>query len=142
MKAVDSKKAQGKRVPEMQRVVTRDRHAVRGQRLFGKATSAPSKGKASIAQFALLRRPIITEKAAGMSSDRNRVAFRVDPEASKTDIRLAVEAVYGVKVKAVRTVSVMGKFKRAGSSMGRRASFKKAYVTLRDGETIDVVEGL
>ncbi len=115
---------------------------MRGLLLFGPGAKATPKKSASIAQYGLLRRPLITEKTAGLSADRNRVVFKVATGTTKTDIRLAVEAVYGVKVAAVRTVNMMGKIKRAGNSMGRRASFKKAYVTLKKGETIDVVEGL
>ena len=105
-------------------------------------TASVAKGSASVAQYAVLRRPRITEKAAGLSVDRNRVVFEVDRSATKLDIKAAVQAIYGVEVAKVRTVNVQGKMKRTGNSVGRRQGLKKAYVTVKKGQTIDVVEGL
>jgi len=104
--------------------------------------AAPTKGSANVGQYALLKRPIITEKTAMLSVDRDRVVFKVPHEATKTEIRKAVEAIYGVQVAKVRTANILGKVKRAGSSIGRRQGYKKAYVTIKKGQTIDVVEGL
>lgn len=113
----------------------------KGAKAAAKKTT-PAKGSATVAQYALLKRPIITEKTALLSVDRDRVAFKVPSEATKTEIRAAVQAIYGVDVAKVRTVNMLGKMKRAGASMGRRQGFKKAYVTIKSGQTIDVVEGL
>ena len=111
-----------------------------------KKSAAPkvsaSSGSATVAQYAILRRPIVTEKSAGLSVDRNRVVFEVARDSTKVEIKAAIEAIYGVKVARVRTVNVLGKVKRAGTSIGRRPDFKKAYITLKEGQTIDVVEGL
>lgn len=92
--------------------------------------------------FSLIHEPVVTEKASLVSGDRNRVVFRVARTASKTEIKEAIEKVFGVKVAAVRTVNLMGKVKRTTRGAGRRASFKKAYITLKEGETINLVEGV
>lgn len=88
-----------------------------------------------------IRRPIITEKAT-MASEANAVVFEVARDASKIEIREAVEALFGVKVKAVNTVVAKGKTKRFRGRPGVRADRKKAYVTLEDGNAIDVTTGL
>jgi len=87
----------------------------------------------------VLHRPVITEKAT-ILRERNQYAFKVDRRANKIQIRQAVETVFGVKVDSVRTVSVPAKPKRQGAFMGRTAAWKKAYVTLKEGESIDVLE--
>jgi large subunit ribosomal protein L23 len=68
--------------------------------------------------------------------------MKVDPRATKSEIRQAVERVFSVKVDAVRTCTFLGKTKRTARGVGRRAGFKKAYVTLAEGSKIDLVEGL
>lgn len=93
--------------------------------------------------YDVLLKPIVTEKTAGFElSDRKRVAFRVPQDATKQSIRNAVEKVFGVQVESVNTINVQGKVKRTARSVGRRVSFKKAYVTLKKGQSIDVVEGI
>jgi large subunit ribosomal protein L23 len=92
--------------------------------------------------YEVLRRPIITEKAAGVGTTHNAVVFEVHPEATKYDIKSAVEKIFDVKVTAVRTVNSMGKLKRGKKSIGRQRASKKAYVSLEKGQTIDIVEGL
>ena len=89
----------------------------------------------------ILRTPVITEKAT-ILRDANTYTFRVDSRANKVEIRRAVESVFGVKVEAVRTVSVHRKPKRQGYHQGSTAAWKKAYVKLRVGETIDLIENL
>ena len=96
----------------------------------------------SASQYALLRYPVVTEKTSLIGADRRRVCFRVPKAASKDEIHKAVEAVFGVQVEAVRTCNVLGKVKRTMRSIGRRPSFKKAYITLKEGQTIDLVEGV
>ena len=96
---------------------------------------------ASPKHYDTIRRPIITEKAT-MASEANAVVFEVAKDASKTEIREAVEALFGVKVKAVNTVVAKGKTKRFRGRPGVRADRKKAYVTLEDGNAIDVTTGL
>ena len=89
----------------------------------------------------ILIRPLMTEKSMRQKEEQNTVAFRVRPDANKIEIRAAVEAVFNVKVAAVRTASYEGKLKRMGRFQGRRANWKKAIVTLRPGHKIDLVEG-
>jgi large subunit ribosomal protein L23 len=93
------------------------------------------------AQYDIIRRPVITEKAT-LASERGAVVFEVAMDATKPLIREAVEALFGVKVKAVNTVITKGKTKRFRGRPGVRADVKKAYVTLEEGHTIDVSTGL
>ncbi len=88
-----------------------------------------------------IRRPVITEKAT-MASEANAVVFEVAKDATKPEIKAAVEALFGVKVKAVNTVVQKGKVKRFKGRPGVRADRKKAYVTLEEGNAIDVTTGL
>ncbi len=93
--------------------------------------------------YNILLKPIVTEKTAGFdAAEKKRVAFRVPQSATKQSIRGAVERVFGVKVASVNTVNIQGKLKRTAKGVGRRTSFKKAYVTLQPGQSIDVVEGI
>jgi len=93
------------------------------------------------AQYDIIRRPVITEKAT-MASESNAVVFEVAVEATKPLIKAAVEALFGVKVKAVNTVVTKGKSKRFRGRPGTRNDVKKAYVTLEEGHSIDVSTGL
>ena len=101
----------------------------------------------------ILKSPVVTEKSVLLkedSTDENTdrkagqvLTFRVDKKATKTDIKGAIEDIFNVKVAAVRTVQYEGKMKKRGRQEGRRASFKKAYVTLRKGEPmIDYAEAI
>lgn len=91
--------------------------------------------------YDVIRRPVITEKAT-MASEHGAVVFEVDIAANKPAIKDAVENLFGVKVKAVNTVTTKGKQKRFKGIKGRRNDVKKAYVTLEEGNTIDVTTGL
>lgn len=91
--------------------------------------------------YDVIRKPIITEKAT-MASENNAVVFEVAIEANKPQIKEAVEALFGVKVKAVNTSITKGKAKRFRGQLGKRKDIKKAYVTLEEGNTIDVSTGL
>ena len=91
--------------------------------------------------YDVIRKPIITEKAT-MASENNAVVFEVDIAANKPIIKEAVETLFGVKVKAVNTTSTKGKVKRFRGQLGTRKDVKKAYVTLEEGNTIDVSTGL
>ncbi|EPX84228.1 LSU ribosomal protein L23P [Rubellimicrobium thermophilum DSM 16684] len=93
------------------------------------------------AHYDIIRRPVITEKAT-LASERGAVVFEVAMDATKPLIREAVEALFGVKVKAVNTVITKGKTKRFRGRPGVRADVKKAYVTLEEGHRIDVTTGL
>ncbi|MBI5509992.1 MAG: 50S ribosomal protein L23 [Deltaproteobacteria bacterium] len=88
-------------------------------------------------QLGILKRPIVTERAALLTERLNQVMFEVEKVANKHQIRDAVESLYGVKVTDVRTMVVPGKTKRRGTSIGKRPSWKKAVVTLKKGDVID-----
>lgn len=92
-------------------------------------------------QYDVIRKPIITEKAT-MASEANAVVFEVAIEANKPQIKEAVESLFNVKVKAVNTSITKGKVKRFKGQLGKRKDVKKAYVTLEEGNTIDVSTGL
>ena len=92
-------------------------------------------------QYDVIRKPIITEKAT-MASENGAVVFEVAIDASKPQIKEAVEGLFGVKVKAVNTTITKGKVKRFRGQLGKRKDVKKAYVTLEEGNTIDVTTGL
>ncbi|WP_425051915.1 50S ribosomal protein L23 [Psychromarinibacter sp. S121] len=91
--------------------------------------------------YDVIRKPIITEKAT-MASEANAVVFEVAMASTKPQIREAVEGLFGVKVKAVNTTITKGKVKRFRGRPGKRKDVKKAYVTLEEGNTIDVSTGL
>ena len=91
--------------------------------------------------YDVIRKPIITEKAT-MASEAGAVVFEVAIDANKPQIKEAVEALFGVKVKAVNTTVTKGKAKRFRGRPGVRSDVKKAYVTLEEGNTIDVATGL
>lgn len=91
--------------------------------------------------FEVVRRPLITEKATLMS-EHNQVAFEVAMDASKPEIRAAVEGLFDVKVTAVNTLVQKGKVKTFRGRKGRRDDMKKAIVTLAEGQSIDVTTGV
>jgi large subunit ribosomal protein L23 len=91
--------------------------------------------------YDVIRKPIITEKAT-MASENGAVVFEVAIDANKPQIKEAVESLFGVKVKAVNTTIAKGKTKRFRGQLGKRKDVKKAYVTLEEGNTIDVTTGL
>ena len=91
--------------------------------------------------YDVIRKPIITEKAT-MASEQNAVVFEVAIDANKPTIKAAVEELFGVKVKAVNTTITKGKVKRFRGQTGTRKDVKKAYVTLEEGNSIDVSTGL
>jgi len=91
--------------------------------------------------YDIIRKPLVTEKST-MASENGAVVFEVSIDSNKPQIKEAVEALFGVKVKAVNTSITKGKQKRFKGVLGRRKDIKKAYVTLEDGNTIDVTTGL
>ncbi len=90
----------------------------------------------------IVKRPIVTEKSTRMMQDGNHYVFEVDRNANKIEIARAIEELFTVKVTAIRTFNVVGKERRMGLTSGRRPSWKKAIVTLREGDTIPVIEGV
>lgn len=91
--------------------------------------------------FDLIERPIITEKASG-GTEKNQVFLIVRKDATKPEIKKAVEHVFNVKVKAVNTLIIKGKTKRFKGRVGRQSDFKKAMVTLVEGSQIDLTAGV
>ena len=93
--------------------------------------------------YEVIRGPIITEKSTDLKDEQRTVCFRVAREATKTEVRKAVEQMFGVKVASVRTAVVRGKVKRYGRFEGKRPDWKKAFVTLRESEKmIEFFEGV
>ena len=84
----------------------------------------------------VIRRPLITEKTTVLREDGRTLVFHVAREANKLDIKRAVESLLGSKVDSIRTALAHGKVKRQGKHSGRRSDWKKAYVRLRDGESL------
>ena len=89
--------------------------------------------------YQIIRRPLVTEKNMHRVETRGQYTFEVDPTANKVEIRMAIEALFGVKVKSVNTINVSGKRKRMGFNWHVGGSCKKAVVTLHEGEKIDIV---
>ena len=84
--------------------------------------------------YSVIRRPLITEKGLGVKETEGTLVFDVAPDATKTEVKQAVEALFKVKVVAVRTSNVLGKERRRGKFTGFRPDWKKAYVRLAEGE--------
>lgn len=92
--------------------------------------------------YTIIKRPILTEKATAAREAANTYTFRVDSGATKVQIRQAVESIFSVHVKSVRTVNVPSRPKRQGAFQGRRSGWKKAYVSLKTGESIAMIENI
>jgi large subunit ribosomal protein L23 len=92
--------------------------------------------------YDVIAAPLITEKGTLVSEEGNQVVFRVRREANKSEIRHAVETIFKVQVKKVRTTNYLGKQRRVGRNVGRKPAWKKAYVTLAEGQRIDFFEAV
>jgi large subunit ribosomal protein L23 len=88
----------------------------------------------------IILRPLVTEKGSRLREMGNRYLFSVAPDANRIEIRRAVQDIFHVKVKDVKTMVVHGKVKRMGVFEGKRADWKKAIVTLEEGQSIDLFE--
>jgi large subunit ribosomal protein L23 len=102
-----------------------------------KPVPAPSRER----MYEIIREPVITEKAT-LISEHNQVSFKVPLDASKPEIKMAVEELFKVKVTAVNTLRQKGKVKRFRGRVGKRNDIKKAIITLAEGQSIDVTTGL
>ncbi len=91
--------------------------------------------------YDIIRVPRITEKGARLKDKNNVLTFEVKLDANKVQVKKAIEGIFKVKVASVSTVKNAGKNKRVGTRLGRRSDWKKAYVTLKPGEKIDIFEG-
>jgi large subunit ribosomal protein L23 len=105
------------------------------------AKAKKKENKVAAWMYDVIRNPVITEKAA-MGSEHGQVTFNVPVSATKPEVKLAVEGLFGVKVKAVNTLVQKGKTKTFKGVKGRRSDVKKAIVTLEPGQTIDVGTGV
>ena len=92
-------------------------------------------------RFDVIRRPLDTEKLDKLRDRENKFAFEVGMQATKTEIKQAVEALFKVKVTDIKTAIVRGKQRRVGRSTGMRPNWKKAIVTLKEGDAISIFEG-
>lgn len=93
-------------------------------------------------EYAIIRRPIITEKGSVLKEENNQLIFEVHPDSNKSEIKKAVEKLFKVTVLSVRTQNRLGKRKRLGRTVGRRKSWKKAFVTLKEGDRVEFFEGV
>lgn len=92
--------------------------------------------------YRVIQSPMVTEKGTLVNERGNQVVFRVHPRANKAEIRRAVESLFKVKVDQVRTINFLGKKRRVGRSVGKRPDWKKAYITLAEGQRIDFFEAV
>jgi large subunit ribosomal protein L23 len=92
--------------------------------------------------YDIIRRPLITEKSTRLKELHRQYAFEVDSQANKHQIRQAVESVFKVHVTDIRTLRIRGKYRRVGRHIGKRSNWKKAIVTLKEGEKIEFFEGV
>lgn len=86
----------------------------------------------------ILRAPVISEKSSAAQQDKNTLVFKVLKDATKDEIKAAVETLFNVKVEAVRTLNFQGKVRRTACGFGKRSDWKKAYVTLPEGTQLDI----
>lgn len=86
----------------------------------------------------IIKAPVITEKSGNIAQNGNKFVFKVDPRANKTEIKLAIEKIFKVNVKEIRTINVKPKKKRVGRYPGLTNRTKKAIVALQEGQTIDL----
>ncbi|HOJ34381.1 MAG TPA: 50S ribosomal protein L23 [Candidatus Hydrogenedentes bacterium] len=87
----------------------------------------------------IVKSPVLTEESTIQTDTLNKYTFKVDPRATKAQIRDAVEKLFNVRVTSVNTMNYMGKVRRRGRIEGRRAAWKKAVVTLREGDSIELI---
>ena len=90
----------------------------------------------------IIQKPLVTERSMVLRDEENKYAFRVHPRATKPEIRKAVEELFEVKVLSVTTSNVLGKTKRMGRSSGRRANWKKAIVSVAEGQKIEIYDAV
>ena len=101
--------------------------------------SAAAKAASATNAYEVIRAPRVSEKTARLQEVSNQYVFEIAKTATKADVKAAVEKIFDVKVKAVNVVNVKGKSKTFKFRQGRRGDWRKAYVTLADGQSIDVM---
>jgi len=90
--------------------------------------------------YDVVRKPLVTEKSMGLKESLNKIVFEVRKDATKKGIQEAIEKIFNVKVKSVRTMNVKGKKRHLGRQQGKRPDWKKAIVTLNKGDKIEVLD--
>jgi large subunit ribosomal protein L23 len=93
-------------------------------------------------EYKIIRRPIVTEKGSNLKESANQIVFEVALDANKQEIRKAVQKIFKVTVLSVRTQNRLGKRKRLGRWLGRRKNWKKAIITLKEGDRVEFFEGV
>ncbi len=91
--------------------------------------------------YDVIKRPLFTEKGMDLKERENKILIEVNPKANKHEIKKATEEIFKVKVERVATINERGKLKRFGRSVGRTSERKKAVITLKKGEKLDLIEG-
>jgi len=86
--------------------------------------------------------PVLTEKSTIAREKNNVISLVVNTAANKQEVKRAVEEIFKVNVNSVRTINISGKLKRSGKKVGKRSNWKKAFVTLKEGESIEIFEGV
>ena len=89
----------------------------------------------------VIKAPLVSEKGTLLTESANQVLINVRPDANKIEVKHAVETIFKVKVTQVRVARYLGKMRRIGKNIGRRSDWKKAYVTLKEGDKIDFFGG-
>lgn len=92
--------------------------------------------------YQVIKKPLVTEKGTRLTAEANQIVFEVAPDANRAEIKKAIENLFKVKVNKVRTMMVRGKIKSFRMSKGKRPNWKKAYVTLKQGEKIELFQGV
>ena len=92
--------------------------------------------------YTVMKKPLFTEKGNNLKETENKILIEVSRDANKIDIKRAIEEIFKVKVEKVSTISMRGKWKRFGRSIGKRPDRKKAIITLKKGEKLDFIEGV
>jgi large subunit ribosomal protein L23 len=91
--------------------------------------------------YAVVKRPMFTEKGSSLKEAENKILVEVDKDANKVEVKKAVEEIFKVKVEKVATIKMHGKWKKYGKYTGKRPDRKKAVITLKKGEKLDFIEG-
>jgi len=89
----------------------------------------------------ILLKPLLTEKSTALREAHHKICFVIHPQANKIEVKRAVEEVLKVKVEDVNILNVSGKIKRTGRFVGKKSDWKKAIITLKEGEKLDIFEG-
>ncbi len=92
--------------------------------------------------YTVMKKPLFTEKGNNLKETENKILIEVSRDANKIDIKRAIEEIFKVKVEKVSTITMQGKWKKFGRSIGKRPDRKKAIITLKKGEKLDFIEGM